>query len=387
MKRVKLLLFSGVLICALAVLFIRTSGTQAAPSTSCGSWRIVNSPVVDATSTFNAVAAVSANDVWAVGYTTGFTRPFAERPLIENWNGSQWQVVHSPDQKIGGTLNGLTVISASDIWAVGRDNSGENGNGIIMHWDGTKWSLIHTPNLFQAGSAFYSVAAVASNDVWATGTVYQTTNGAFYGTLVEHWNGTKWQVAASPTSADDADILQGVSVVSADNVWAVGSINTGVSGFLPEIEHWDGTQWSMVTAPDSGSNSALQSVVALSAKNIWAVGYAGASTLTEHYDGTGWSVVSSPNVGTGSNFLASVAAVSAKNVWAVGNYANSSNVEQTLIEQWNGTAWSIVNSPNTGTSNNILSGVTHVPATEHIWAVGYRGSDFSSYKTLTEFYC
>jgi hypothetical protein len=192
---------------------------------------------------------------------------------------------------------------------------------------------------------------------------------------------------ASPTSADDADTLRGISVVSANNIWAVGSIDGGVSGALPEIEHWNGTQWSMVTPPASGPNSSLESVAALSAKNIWVVGTANNGTLIEHYDGTSWSIVSSPNVGTGSDFLASVAAVSAQNIWTVGNYANSSSVNRTLVEHWNGTSWSIVHSPNIGTSNNILSGITRVPGTDHMWAVGAHGPSFTSYKTLTEFYC
>jgi hypothetical protein len=380
MNRIKLFILPGVLIGVLAVLFMRTSGIQAAPASSCGSWSIVNSPNAGSTSTFNAVAAVSANDVWAVGHATGF------KPLIENWNGTQWRVVASPDQKIGGILNGLSVISANDIWAVGRDNSGDNGKGIAMHWNGTKWSLINTPNP-QAGSALYGVAAVSTNDVWATGLVDQTTNGANYGTLVEHWDGTKWKIVASPTSLDDADTLRGISVVSANNIWAVGSVDSGVSGALPEIEHWNGTQWSMVTPPASGPNSSLESVAALSAKNIWVVGTANNGTLIEHYDGTSWSIVSSPNVGTGSNFLASVAAVSAQNIWTVGNYANSSSVNRTLVEHWNGTSWSIVQSPNSGTSNNILSGITHISGTSHVWAVGAYGPSFTTYKTLTEFHC
>src|SRR5437763_3673913 len=38
-----------------------------------------------------------------------------------------------------------------------------------------------------------------------------------------------------------------------------------------------------------------------------------------------WSVVSSPNLGTSHNHLEGVAAASADDVWAVGNYQNGSN--------------------------------------------------------------
>ena len=90
----------------------------------------------------------------------------------------------------------------------------------------------------------------------------------------------------------------------------------------------------------------------------------------EHWDGSAWSVVSSPNAGTSHNYLNGVAAVSANDVWAVGYYVNGSNVDQTLVEHWNGSAWSVVSSPNAGTGDNDLYGVAAVSATD-VWAVGY----------------
>ena len=386
MKRAKLFILSGVLVGLLAALLTRTTGIYAASSThaastsGCGSWSIVKSPSVGPNSVFNAVASVSPNDVWAVGYSTGY------KPLIEHWNGTAWQVVSVSGLSNISVLNGLSVISANDIWAVGSGGGNYNGRGIAMHWNGTQWSVVHTPNP-AAGSDLFGVAAVSTNDVWATGLVDQTSNGAFYDTLVEHWNGTSWKIVPSPSSPDEADNLQSVSVVSANNIWAVGTINAGFPGSVSEIEHWNGSIWSMVTPPNSGQNSALTSVAAISAKNIWAVGTANSQTLVEHYDGTAWSVVSSPNIGTVSDYLASVTVVSPSDIWAVGNYINSSSIYQTLIEQWNGTSWNVVHSPDAGTANNILSGVSAVPNSSQIWAVGAHGPTFTNYKTLTEFYC
>ena len=48
-----------------------------------------------------------------------------------------------------------------------------------------------------------------------------------------------------------------------------------------------------------------------------------------------WTVVSSPNSGSSFNELNGVAVVSANDIWAVGDYTNS-NIYQTLIEHWNG---------------------------------------------------
>jgi hypothetical protein len=58
--------------------------------------------------------------------------------------------------------------------------------------------------------------------------------------------------------------------------------------------------------------------------------------------------------------LQSVAATSATNAWAVGEYATSAG-SQTLILRWNGTTWTRVTSPNSGTGET-LSGVAATSA-------------------------
>ncbi len=98
-----------------------------------------------------------------------------------------------------------------------------------------------------------------------------------------------------------------------------------------------------------------------------------------------WSVVSSPNAGAGDNTLTSVATVSASNIWAVGSYPNSSGINQTLIEHWNGTKWNIVSSPNVGTGENTLNRAA--ASAGNIWAVGYYRNNSGVVQTLTEFYC
>jgi hypothetical protein len=54
-------------------------------------------------------------------------------------------------------------------------------------------------------------------------------------------------------------------------------------------------------------------------------------TLTEHWNGSQWSIVSSPNSGKYSNELYGVVAVSANNIWAAG-YNDNGSAYQTLTE-------------------------------------------------------
>src|SRR5437660_1014477 len=71
----------------------------------------------------------------------------------------------------------------------------------------------------------------------------------------------------------------------------------------------------------------------------------------------GWSVVKSPSPGSNVNVLTAVAAVSATDAWAVGYYINSDMIFQRLIERWDGTQWSVVQSPSPGSLNNEFDGV------------------------------
>lgn len=130
--------------------------------------------------------------------------------------------------------------------------------------------------------------------------------------------------------------------------------------------------WAIVSSPTINRDvNVLTGVTALSATNAWAAGYyrnsaAQYQTLIQHWNGAQWSVMPSPNVGTSWNFLYGVAAISGANVWAVGNYTNGS-VTDPLVEHWNGTQWSVVASP--AVSGDGLTGVAFSSATDG-WAVG-----------------
>ena len=69
------------------------------------------SPTVSGT--LHGVAAVTSNDVWAVGDR-------AAAALTEHWNGSTWSIVPSPT--ISGSLHGVAAVAANDVWAVGSDS-------------------------------------------------------------------------------------------------------------------------------------------------------------------------------------------------------------------------------------------------------------------------
>src|SRR2546423_13698011 len=81
-----------------------------------------------------------------------------------------------------------------------------------------------------------------------------------------------------------------------------------------------------------------------------------------------YDVVPSPN-GTGHNDIFNLSALSPSDIWAVGVQTNSSGYDRTLAEHWNGSTWSIVPTPNPGSSHNDLNAVSAV-STNNVWAVG-----------------
>ncbi len=80
--------------------------------------------------------------------------------------------------------------------------------------------------------------------------------------------------------------------------------------------------------------------------------------------------MTTPKVGSTPTQFFSVAAINSSDVWAVGESTASNSVtRQSLTEQWNGTKWSVIASPDNGSNSNILQGVT-VSGPTSLWSVG-----------------
>jgi hypothetical protein len=359
-------------------------------------WRVVSSPnSPQQYNSLNGVVALSANDVWSVGTDLGFT--VSSQPLIERWNGTHWHIVPSPTITASGQLNAVARIPGTQkLWAVGTQFNSSNGpQPLIERWDGTTWSVVPSPLLNEDPNAMtnilYGITALSANDAWAVGVYYQS-GSLPQEALIEHWDGSQWSVVPAATPAGSAfSWLYGIAALSAKDIWTVGtSIPQAGGGETVLINHWNGTAWSLVSGPNPGTNANILYAVAPvpGTNQLWAVGNyltSGAyQTLIERWNGTTWNLVTSPSPGSNGNGLQGVTALSANSAWAVGSDTNG-NGDLTLIEHWNGTNWSIVASPNP-LSLNFLSAVARVPHTSKLWAVGnYYDNNYNDL-TLTELY-
>jgi len=313
-------------------------------------WTIVPSPnpLNDTLSQLHSVSAASAHDVWAVGGTNNGTLP--SRTLIQHWNGAQWSIVPSPspDDQVN-ELRGVAALAANDVWAVGYSfgtQSQTNIDTLVLHWDGLHWSEVASPNVLGVANQLFGIAAISTNDIWAVGYA----GGA---PLAMRWNGSAWNmVPVARDAGSSSDYLVAVSGAASNDVWAVG-IGRGffVNRAFATIRHWDGARWtekvcraaSSSNPPDDyeggGPDAYFTGVSAAATNDVWAVGVSGSGPMILHWDGFAWTTVTHPRAFPNSAGLRAVTTSSTGSAWSAGfeievSPSGSASPWHTLIDRY-----------------------------------------------------
>ena len=296
--------------------------------------------------------------------------------------GSSWQSVPLPSGLQ--YPQALAPIAADDVWVVGNSTPSTTSNPTTAHWNGSSWTLVSTPTLGTGSRELNGADGVARDDVWAVG-AYTPTGANTYKTLVERWNGSKWQIVASPNDGGSTTLntLTSVDTLSRTSAWAVGSYRTppppGTDSVRKTlIERWNGTSWSVVESPNPAPfGNSLLGVAATGPNDVWAVGWKidaqGLQSLILHYNGTAWTEAAVPTVGAGGNVLTDVSAVSADNIWASGYYDDGAK-QKTLTLHYDGSSWSSVPSASAGDDVSILHDIS-ASSPSDAWAVGFEYRD------------
>ncbi|HEX3272635.1 MAG TPA: hypothetical protein VHR15_18460 [Ktedonobacterales bacterium] len=347
-------------------------------------WKVIASPtfpIPAGSSTIRAslaaISGISARDVWAVGEIQG------SGSLIEHWDGSAWKIIvgatpSDPYASYQG-LSDVAAIAANDVWAVGPGISGLGTRGcgadqpspLMEHWNGSRWLNVPIASPGTATFALSQIAGSATNDVWAVGgmVAMTTRTHVFITPIIEHWDGVRWSISPN-SSGPTAFGLAGVAA-RPGVAWAVGQGEL-TNGHGPTIvQQWNGSRWAQVTSPSPGTlSNELEGVTALAAKDVWAVGSSAAGTLSERWDGISWRVVSTPNKSASDNFLRAVAGSGTNDVWAVGSAFDGKTTQQSLVEHWDGSSWSLSSAPSVNTyGDGSLYGVAAITPRD-AWMVG-----------------
>jgi hypothetical protein len=254
----------------------------------------------------------TASDIWAVGLNN----------TIVHYNGEHWALPVTGLSSA--SYAGVFGTSGTDVWAVGS-------SGRAVHWNGTAWSRISTGS----SANLTDVWGSASNNFYAAG------NGG----VALHYNGTSWSTINLPGNVSGN--LHSVWGSDASNVYLVGDGGT--------ILFYNGSKWSAIKSP---TTQTLLSVWGTSASNVYAAG--GLGTIV-HFDGTTWAVQESGTDGT----LSGLGGTEASNIWAVGASG--------FTQHFNGTAWTSV----ARKSGFLITSICSGPPKSTLWAVGVGGSFLS----------
>ena len=259
-------------------------------------------------------------------------------------------------------------MSTTDCVTVGYSGPYGEYQTLVEQWDGTNWSIVPSPDINPTQqNELTGLSCTSATDCVAVG--YASPTSTTTQTLVEQWDGTTWSVVpSSDTSPTQINQLVGVSCASPSACMAVGQYFTGVYD-QTLVEQWDGTNWSVVPSSDTSPTQTndLSGVSCTSTTDCVAVGeYENDpangidQTLIEQWDGTIWTIVPSPNDSSHYNALNGVSCTSDTACTAVGWYFPGPPPipAETLIEQWDGSSWAIVSSNNRGRIRGFLFGVS-----------------------------
>jgi len=287
----------------------------------------------------------------------------------------------NPQVMVASHLQAVSCASASACMAVG---SGQQVDQLAERWTGSSWVVQTLPSLSGQEPPLAGVSCPSTTFCMAVGNY--VSDGVEV-TLAESWNGTSWSVVppANPAGAS-ASLLSGVACASPTACTAVGTYKaSGESTPSDLVEQWNGTSWTIEveTTPAGALGSSLYGVACGSATSCVAVGSTDTgspptfSALIEQWNGTSWTVATSPPGPTDAELLG-VACGSATTCTAVGNYESSVGVELTLAEEWSGSKWSLTKTPSPSITDSSLNAVSCVSATS-CTAVGSRGSSGDEY--------
>lgn len=339
-------------------------------SAGAAGWQVVRSANPNPYKNFllGAARVPGTGQLWAAGYTLDQVGP--DHSLIEHSSGGAFTVSPIPHPGRFEQLSGVSAASTDAAWAVGG-RFGRTSLPLVFAWNGSAWRRTPVPLPPAAeGGTLISVRAFSATDVTAVGTWFSSTVDG--GPLIEHWDGHAWSASTAPNPAGcQATFTSVAAVPGSGGRFAVGfCLNADGTSSQAVIEQLTGAGWSIVPA-HAPARSRLEWITPVSGREIWAVGsrttMSGAErTLAERWNGSAWSVVPTPNP-TGNDWLSSVIRVpGSATVWAVGSATNAQGAVG-IAERWNGTAWQSVPPVEPSGSVN-LDGVAATPGA--VWAVG-----------------
>jgi hypothetical protein len=119
------------------------------------------------------LTVLSPTDAWASGSEGNVNDENFNIPYVLHWNGTSWSLTTTPNMGgEGSLLNAISAVSASDIWAVGQVQQLNGGiQTLTEQFNGTAWAVVASPSPGTAPTddGLDGVASAGSGQVFAAG--------------------------------------------------------------------------------------------------------------------------------------------------------------------------------------------------------------------------
>jgi hypothetical protein len=348
------------------------TGSAGAAVTNGWSIQPTPNPTGAVVSQLASVSCFAADACTAVGNTSrSGGAPPSPTTLAERWNGTAWTIQPTPAPS-GSTVNELLSVSCPArqfCMAVGFKilAAGNPVRGISESWDGRDWTLVPIP--MPAKASYTDLTGVSCSSPGACTAVGLVIIGNQQSQpMAESWDGTAWALETVPNphaengSSATAVSCSRPSACTAGAEFGFGDVDQSVYAL-----RWDGTDWAQQTQPNPTGQSANyeSSVSCPTSSACTAVGSwtnIGSLALAERWNGTKWvrQTVAQPE-GSAQSEFGGVTCTGAFSCVAVGTSSTNLNgvPTTTLAEQWHGTGWTAVPTPNpAGAEFATLAGVS-----------------------------
>ncbi len=282
---------------------------------------------------FNDLEMSSADHGWAVDDEGSFYQ--------YNSASGKWEFKQKIDNAY---VYDMAMVSDTEGWAVGSDQSGSQTDGVIWHYDGSKWERDHnapaTDHLLTIDMASATAGWIVSNH------------------NILRYDGSVWTRVGANTLTQTT--ISDIDAVSASEFWAVGY--EGIYRY-----NYSGTPgWDMASSVVTTTKTVALAMT--DANTGWAVGADG--TIWRRSGGA-WASFASPLVTVD---LSDVEMADANNAWAVGWDYNSSGQAEGKIVKFDGVQWVQI-----GSAYNAALTEIEVPTTGSGWIFANRDSRMWQY--------
>jgi hypothetical protein len=175
--------------------------------------------------------------VWAFGHLN-------RSAYAAHYNGRTWSKVPVPV-----IAAGASAVSARNIWAVGYPVSPpSSGSAVaVMHWNGTSWKRAMLPRISVPKNAVLvpaNIIAIGASNVWADALPINLAQGPVGGTVMLHWNGKAWAWVKIPRNVA---VPFALTQDGHGGIWLSGYPSTrSAQGYL---YHDSNGHWSQLPVP------------------------------------------------------------------------------------------------------------------------------------------